>query len=178
MKFGYLLGAVAANAYRMLKVFPNSDPIIGFLLPAAKNESFWKAPLFAFATMFSFDLITSGIGTWTFVTSATYAIIALALHFHLRNQKSSLRLFMSNGVLGVLAFDLITGPVMSTALFGQPFQLTFLMQVPFTIMHLVSAAFAITIISPLYDAAIAKEVSGHIMALNNVFVAYSRFLKG
>ncbi len=161
MKLRYFFGAVAANAYRLLRVFPNSDPIMAFILPAAKNEPWWKAPLFAFATMFSFDLVTSGIGKWTFVTAITYSLIALAFRFTLKGQKSSLRLFLSNGVLGVLAFDLITGPIMGSALFGQPFGPTFLMQIPFTIMHLVSAAFAICIISPFFDAQIAREIAGY-----------------
>gem|GEM_PF-2616527 len=166
MRFKYFVGALAANAYRLLRIFPNSDPIMGFVIPAAKNEKWWKGPLFAFATMFSFDFFTSGIGTWTYVTSATYALIALAFHFHFRaaRQKSSLRLFLSNGILGVLAFDLITGPMMSAALFGQSFRLTFIMQIPFTVMHLVSAAFSTIIISPFLDAQAMEEIRSYIKA--------------
>ncbi|PIN85091.1 MAG: hypothetical protein COV47_03980, partial [Candidatus Diapherotrites archaeon CG11_big_fil_rev_8_21_14_0_20_37_9] len=62
MKYKYLAGGIIANLYRFLRIFPNSDPIMGFVIPAAKNEKWWKAPLFAFATMFVFDFFTSGIG--------------------------------------------------------------------------------------------------------------------
>ncbi|HLC92291.1 MAG TPA: hypothetical protein VJH23_01135 [archaeon] len=164
MRFKYLIGGVLTEIYRALRIFPNSDPIMGFILPAAKNEPLWKAPLFAFTTMFAFDIFTSGIGTWTYVTSTMYALIALAFTFYFRNKKASIAGYMKAGAAGVLVFDFITGPVMSSALFGQSFALTLLMQIPFTIMHFVSAAFAIVLITPFLDVQIMKEMAGYINA--------------
>lgn len=178
MRFKYLVGSVLCNAYRLLRVFPNSDPIMGFVLPAAKGEPAWKAPLFAFVTMFSFDIITMSLGPWTYVTSSTYALIALAFPLLLKKRKTSLKLFLWAGTLGVLAFDFITGPLMGYAVFGQDFLLTTILQVPFTIMHLVSAAFGVLIISPFYDAQIAKEVAGCAAGAKRTMVSYSRFLRG
>lgn len=163
MKFKYFFGLIISNLYRLLRVFPNSDPIMGFVLPAAKNEAFWKAPLFAFAAMFSFDIITGHFGVWTWVTSFTYALAGLGAHFFLKNKKSSLRLFLNAGVWGVLFFDLVTGPIMSTFLFSQPFWLTFLMQIPFTLMHLISVSFSILIISPFLDRQLNEEITGMIV---------------
>lgn len=177
MRFKYLWGAIAANAYRLLKVFPNSDPVMGFVLPAAKNGEWWKAPLFAFATMFSFDLITSGVGTWTIVTSTTYTMIALALHFELKSKTSTLKLFVSRGIAGVLVFDFVTGPIMSSTLFRQDFFVTLLLQVPFTVMHLVSAVFGILVIAPFYDTAISKEVSLYLNSAKNFARALAKPLR-
>ncbi|MCR4369409.1 MAG: hypothetical protein NUV67_05895 [archaeon] len=161
VKYKYLVGACFASAYRLLRVFPNSDPLMGFIAPAAKNEPMWKAPLFAFATMFIFDFFTSGIGVWTWVTATTYALVALWLTHSLKGKKSSLSTYASHGAIGIIAFDIITGPFMSTFFFGTPFMLTTIAQVPFTIMHVISATFGIAIITPFYDSAVAKEISGY-----------------
>ena len=163
----YIIGALLSNIYRALRIFPNSDPVIGFVLPAAKNEKWWKAPAFAFATMFTFDYFTSGIGLWTIVTSATYAAIALGLHLEMKGKKTGLKLFLSRGTAGIIAFDLITGPGMSTILFRQDLLTTTLMQIPFTITHLFSGIFAITIISPFLDANVSREISAAISSAKN-----------
>jgi len=158
MKYKYIAGAVVANLYRLLRVFPNSDPIMGFVIPAAKNEKWWKAPLFAFATMFVFDFFTSGIGVWTWITAGTYSVVALGAKYFLNHRKSSIASFLSAGAIGVIVFDAITGPIMSTFIFNQPIIITTLGQVPFTVMHLVSASFGILIVSPFYDTEIMNEM--------------------
>lgn len=174
MRFKYITGAILTEFYRLLRVFPNSDPIMGFILPAAKNEPYWKAPLFAFATMFIFDFFTSGIGAWTFVTSAMYALIAIAAGLYFRNRKAGIFPYTKAAIGGVLAFDFVTGPLMSAVLFRQDFLLTLLMQIPFTAMHLVSGIFAIVLITPFFDAQCAKEIGSFIRALKSS--VYSRWL--
>ncbi|MBI4210323.1 MAG: hypothetical protein HY544_02340 [Candidatus Diapherotrites archaeon] len=170
MEGKYLTGAILANAYRLLRVFPNSDPIMGFVLPAAKNEPFWKAPLFAFATMFTFDMLTSGIGAWTWVTSTTYALIAFAFTMLLKAEKPGLATYTKYGLAGVLAFDFITGPAMGSALFHQPFWLTLLAQIPFTAMHLVSVSFSILIITPFFDRQAMLDLQGMASSVRNAFL--------
>jgi hypothetical protein len=163
----YIIGSIISNIYRFLHIYPNSDPIIGFVVPAAKNEKWWKAPAFAFTTMAVFDYFTSGIGVWTIVTSTTYAAIALILHLEMKGKKSGLKLFASRGAIGILLFDAITGPGMSTIIFKQDFFTTTIMQIPFTIMHLISGIFAITIISPFLDPQVSKEINAAISNLKN-----------
>ena len=170
MGFRYVYGAIISEVYRYIKVFPNSDPLMGLILPAARNEPRWKAPLLAFSTMFIFDIFTSGIGAWTWVTSATYALIALAFSLFLKGRKMGLRGYLGAGTAGVLAFDFITGPVMSSVLFQQSFILTAIMQVPFTVMHLVSAAFSILIITPFLDKDIAAEMNAYVQAAKAAMV--------
>ena len=172
MRFRYAMGVLIANLYRLLRVFPNSDPIMGFVLPASKLE-WWKAPAFAFVTMFVFDIFTSGIGPWTYTTSFTYAGIALALHFLLKNKESSLRLFLASGAGGVIVFDFITGPIATSIIFSQDFLVTLLLQVPFTVMHLVSATFYILIITPFLDKRIMEEVTQILSTVKNA-VLYKR----
>jgi hypothetical protein len=166
----YIIGSIISNIYRFLHIFPNSDPIIGFVVPAAKNEKWWKAPTFAFTTMAVFDYFTSGIGIWTIVTSSTYAIIALILHLEMKRKKPGLKLFVTRGIFGILLFDIITGPGMSTIIFKQDLLTTIIMQIPFTIMHLISGIFAITIISPFLDMQASKEINTALSNLKNTIV--------
>ncbi len=155
----YFIGFLLTQLWRFLRFFPNSDPIMGFVIPASKNTEYWKAPLFAFASMFVFDFFTSGIGIWTWVTSVTYALIALGFRVAMKNKKAGIKLYTSYGLIGVLVFDFITGPLMSSVLFKQSFLVTAFLQVPFTLMHLISAVFGIIILAPLLDECVAKEYS-------------------
>ena len=160
----YIVGFILTHFYRILRVFPNSDPLMGFILPAAKREKWWKAPLFAFLAMATFDLISGHLGIWTIITSVTYAAIALSYTFLLKGAKPSLSTYIPAGIAGVIAFDTITGPLMSTFLFSQPLWLSVLGQVPFTLMHIVSASFSILLITPFLDKAVMEEASGLISA--------------
>lgn len=168
LKFKYLFGAILTNFYRFFRIFPNSDPIMGFALPAAKNEPWWKGALFAFVVMFSFDILTGHLGLWTIVTSLTYAAVILLFHFFLKNKKSTMKLFLGSGAVAVLIFDFITGPVMSSFMFGQSFIVTLIMQIPFTLLHIVSVSFSILIISPFLDPQLNKEMSRHVYSVKNL----------
>lgn len=129
---------IFGTVLRFVKFFPNNDPVMGLMLPSSR-KSIAEAALFAFLSMFFFDYITSGIGTWTIVTSLTYASLAVLLGLAFSKIKTvTLKHYFLASVIGVLVFDIITGPLMSTFIFRQPLLLTVLSQVPFTIWHLIS----------------------------------------
>lgn len=151
-KFKYAAGVILANALRFVRVFPNNDPIMGVMLPFARHQKWWSAALFAFITMVSFDLITSGIGAWTWVTALTYAAIGIAAHFYLKNkEKIGLKNYLGAGIAGVLAFDFVTGVLFGPTLFGTPIELAFAAQIPFTLLHLLSASAYVAVLAPLLD---------------------------
>ena len=58
---------------------------------------------------------------------------------------------MKGGIIGVLIFDFITGPIMSSFMFGMSFIEAFIGQIPFTLMHLVTVGTFIIVITPFYD---------------------------
>ena len=68
----FALSMLIANAIRFLRFIPNNDPIMAMMLPYSKQKSKWKAFLFPFITMISFDAITGYLGIWTAVTAITY----------------------------------------------------------------------------------------------------------
>jgi hypothetical protein len=154
---GYFVGFAVAQFLRILRVFPNNDPIMGFVLPASKNEEWWKGPLFAFSAMFLFDLFT-GFGIWTFVTAGTYALVAFGARAYMKGKKSSFGLYAKTGFFGILFFDFVTGPLMGTFIFGQNFFAVTLLQIPFTLMHVFSGILLASIIVPFYDPAVNLEI--------------------
>ncbi len=151
-KVKFAAGIVLVNALRFVRVFPNNDPIMGVMLPFARQQKWWSAAAFAFIAMVSFDLITSGIGAWTWVTAFTYAAIGIGAHFYFKNrQKIGLKNYLGAGIAGVLVFDFVTGVLFGPTLFGTPMKLAFIAQIPFTALHLLSASVYIAVLAPLLD---------------------------
>jgi hypothetical protein len=152
----FLLSGAFCNAFRLLRIIPNNDPIMGCVLPFSKQDKWWYSPLFAFFTMISFDVITGMVGPWTIVTSLTYAGLGLLFYKVLRSKnarktKVGLKKYLGCGITGVLIFDVITGVLAGPLMFGMSFELALLGQIPFTLLHLASACGFIVLITPLLD---------------------------
>ncbi|MBI2597979.1 MAG: hypothetical protein HYW50_02175 [Candidatus Diapherotrites archaeon] len=148
----FVASIVLVNSLRLVRLFPNNDPIMGVMLPFSRQKNLWSAAFFAFIAMFSFDLITSGIGIWTWVTALTYAGLGILFHFYYKNKKKvSMKTYLGSGIFGVLIFDLITGVLFGPAMFGTPMELAFFAQIPFTLLHLLSASAYIVILTPFLD---------------------------
>jgi len=148
----YALSILFCNAFRFLRFIPNNDPIMGCMLPYAKQDKWWAAALFAFITMASFDALTGMVGIWTVVTASTYGALGILFHFiYKKVKKINLKTYLGSGVLGVLIFDFITGPIMSSWLFQMPFEAAFIGQIPFTLLHLATVSGFIIILTPLLD---------------------------
>ena len=154
----YVLSILFCNAYRLLRFIPNNDPIMGCMLPFARNDKWWKAPLFAFATMVSFDFITMRVGVWTGVTAITYAGLAIMFHFtYKRIGTVKLKHYIGSGIVGVLIFDFITGVVAGPAMFGMSIAQAAIGQIPFTVMHLLTVTFFVLLITPILDRAVISN---------------------
>lgn len=148
----FVIGILLSNIIRLFRFIPNNDPIMAIMLPYAKSDKKYKAVLFPFITMVSFDLITGMLGIWTIVTALTYAGLGLLFtQFFFKEKKISIFKYLKGGVIGVLIFDFITGPIMSSFMFGMSFIEAFLGQIPFTLMHLVTVGTFIIVITPFYD---------------------------
>jgi hypothetical protein len=142
---------------RYARIFPNNDPIMAGMLPQSRQHILIGV-LFAFLSIFIFDALTSGIGLWTWVTSFTYAGIAVLFGVVFKYIKEmSLVKYIGGAVVGVLIFDFITGPIMSTFMFGVPFEISFLGQIPFTFLHLFSAVSYTIIFVPFLDPQVAEQ---------------------
>jgi len=159
MKVGYFKVAASmffANLLRLLKIIPNNDPIMGMMLPFAKQESVWVAIAFPVLTMISFDVLTNALGLWTIATSVTYGALGLFFYFFYQKRtkakkKIGIKTYLGSGVFGVLVFDFFTGVIAMPLIFGYTFFEAFIGQIPFTLMHLATVSGYILIITPLLD---------------------------
>lgn len=154
----YVLSILFCNAYRLLRIIPNNDPIMGVMLPFSRQDRWWQGALFALVTMISFDFITMKVGVWTAVTALTYAGLGLLFHFvYKRVGKVKLKHYLGSGVVGVLIFDFVTGILFGPAMFGMSFAQAFIGQIPFTVMHLLTVSGFILILTPLLDRAVISN---------------------
>ena len=155
----YLSSLVFCNFYRILRIFPNNDPIMGCMLPFARRDKWWQTLLFPIVAIISFDFITRNIGIWTIGTTLTYSFVGLLFYLYFKNKKNvGLKTYAKSSVIGVLIFDFLTGPIMSSYLFKMPFIVATLGQIPFTIMHLTSAVTLTVILAPVLDPSVRITV--------------------
>ncbi len=173
----FLFGFVFSFIVRFLRVFPNNDPIMGCMLPQARKNAF-QAAAFAFLAMLVFDFFTSGIGIWTYVTATTYALLALFFSFYFSKKKVHYSTYASASIVGVLIFDIITGPLMSSFLFNQSFLFTTLAQIPFTLSHLVSGVSYTLVLAPVFDLDVRKELLFKVHSIKNFLLFVSNFWRG
>jgi hypothetical protein len=156
----FVIGILLSNLIRLFRFIPNNDPIMAIMLPYAKSDKKYKAVLFPFITMVSFDLITGMLGVWTLVTALTYAGLGfLFTQYFFKEKKISIFKYLKGGIIGVLIFDFITGPIMSSFMFGMSFIEAFLGQIPFTLMHLLTVSCFIIVITPLYDKHVLENIN-------------------
>ena len=170
----YSLSIVLCNLYRLLRFIPNNDPVMGVMLPYSKQGKWWEAGLFAFLTMASFDLITGKVGIWTLATSATYAALGVGFFFAYRKmkiKKMSIWKYLASGVVGVLVFDFITGPIMSSWMFAMPFEAALLGQIPFTLLHLASVSVFVVVLTPLLDRHVISNGALEDASIKRLFLA-------
>lgn len=159
MKFlKYLISIIFCNAFRLLRFIPNNDPIMGCMLPFSRQDKWWQGALFAFITMISFDLMTSGIGIWTLATAGTYAGLGLGFHLaYKRIGKVKLKHYLGSGIIGVLVFDFVTGVLLGPTMFGMNYMQALIGQIPFTIVHLLTVTAFILILTPVFDTSIVNN---------------------
>ena len=144
-----------STALRWVRLFPNNDPIMAVMLPCAKRG---RAAAFAFpiVAMVLFDILSRKVGIWTAVTAGTYGLLGLGFSFAYsalgkRGRRIGAATFLVSGVVGVLVFDFITGPILSSAMFRMSFAQAFVGQIPFTLKHLASVSVYALVVRPVLD---------------------------
>ena len=151
----FAVGLGVSTALRWVRFFPNNDPIMAVTLPYARRGRV-SAVLFPVAAMALFDLLSGRIGIWTLVTAGTYGLIGFGFSFlyaglAARGRRVGRGTYLLSGAAGVLVFDFVTGPVLSSALFHLSFAQAAVGQVPFTLRHLLSVSLYAVLVSPVVD---------------------------
>lgn len=147
----YIIGWAVVFIFRLIPFRPpNVEPVMATLMPFSKKYGAIVGFAFAFLSIFLFDLVTSGIGMWTWITACAYGALGLWAYYYLRNKKGTAKDFVTFSIFGTLIYDAITGLSIGPLLFGQSFMEALIGQVPFTVWHLAGNIAFAAIISPAF----------------------------
>lgn len=154
----YLIGFAIVFAVRLLPFRPpNVEPVLATAMPFAKYFGAWGGFLFGALSIVLFDAVTSGWGVWTLITALAYGALGAGAHYFFKNRESTARHYVIFAIFGTLFYDAVTGLTIGPMLWGQPFMVALVGQIPFTLMHLVgNVAFAAVLSPALYRWVVAN----------------------
>ena len=135
---------------------PNLEPIMAVQMPFAKKYGMLSAFSFGFASILIYDIFTSGIGIWTFVTALAYGGVGIFASLFFKSKTSRGR-YVGFAIVATILYDAVTGLTLGPLFFHQTFMGALVGQIPFTALHLLgNVSFAI-LLSPLIERWIVKE---------------------
>lgn len=130
---------------------PNIEPVLAFQMPFAKNFGYLPGFVFAFFNIILYDLLTAGLGPWTFITAVAYGLIGIWAARFFRRRTGTRIQYASFAIWSTLFYDAATGLTLGPIFFGQSFLAALVGQVPFTALHLLGNVGFALILSPLVD---------------------------
>jgi uncharacterized membrane protein len=134
---------------------PNVEPIMASVMPISKKYGAVLSFSFGFLSIFLYDLVTN-FGSWTWIAGITYGLVGITASLYFKKYKSSVLNFVIFAVFATIFYDLITGVVFAP-IFHQTMLSALMLQIPFTILHLVgNIGFALTV-SPVLNKWVMSE---------------------
>lgn len=154
----FLIGWAAVFLFRLIPFRPpNFEPMLATVMPFSKRFGVLGSFLFGFLGIVLYDAVTSGWGSWTWVTAICYGLLGIAAHYFFKHREASVKNFLLFGIPGTIAYDAVTmliGPVFG----NQSLTVAIVGQIPFTLMHVLGTVVFATLLSPaLYRWVIQNE---------------------
>jgi hypothetical protein len=125
-------------------------------MPLTKRFGAFETFAFAFSSIFIYDAITSGIGSWTWATASVYGLVGVAAAIFFQTRSFSRANFVAFGVCATLVYDILTGLTIGPLFFGQSFSIALAGQIPFTALHLAGTVLFSLTVSPILSAWLAS----------------------
>ncbi len=149
-KFKILIVFIGCLLFRLLPLrAPNVEPIMASVMPLGRKYDAAVGFLFGFLSIFLYDLITH-FGSWTWIAAITYGVIGAVSVIYFTKAKTSILNFAIFASFATIIFDFVTG-VLFAPMFGETMATAFILQIPFTVIHLAgNIGFAITL-SPILN---------------------------
>lgn len=149
-KFKIFTIFIACLLFRLLPLrAPNVEPIMASIMPLGRKYGALQGFLFGFLSIMVYDALTH-YGAWSWTTGITYGLIGAVSFIYFKKFKSSATNFAIFAFFATIVFDFITG-ILFAPMFGQNMWSAFIMQIPFTALHLAgNIGFALTL-SPLIN---------------------------
>ncbi len=144
----YIIGLVVVVLIRLIPHPPNIEPIMATMMPFSKRWGWVSGMLFSLIAILGYDVLSGTLGSWSFVTSLTYAALGVAAGIYFKNRTSSARHYVLFAIVGTLFYDAVTGIGMGTLMWDMPFMVALLGQIPFTVNHLLGNIVFATVLSP------------------------------
>lgn len=155
----YLIAFISVLAFRLIPFrAPNIEPVLAIQMPFAKTYGKLYAFLFGALSIVVLDLFTSELGIWTLITALTYGVLGLGAVYYFK-KRSGWKNYAGFAVFATILYDAVTGLTIGPLLFGVPFMVALIGQIPFTILHLLgNVSFAI-VLSPAIERWTSKADS-------------------
>jgi energy-coupling factor transport system substrate-specific component len=135
---------------------PNVEPMMAVIMPLGKKFNGLFLFIFGVFSIILFDLVTSGLGIWTFITAIVYGLIGYGASVYFKN-RSGWRNYAIYAIFATIVYDVLTGLTIGPLFFHQSFMVSLVGQIPFTMLHLLgNVSFAI-VISPAIEKWVNKE---------------------
>ncbi|MEK7138276.1 MAG: ECF transporter S component [Patescibacteria group bacterium] len=145
----YFTILIAGIALRFLPIkAPNIEPVMASTMPLAKKYGRTSGFIFAFLSMFLFDIIDGEVGAWTWVTAIVYGAIGIAASYYFKNRSNRPLNYLKFSIINTLAFDTLTGLTIGPIFYGQSFMIALVGQIPFTAIHLLGNGILAVALSP------------------------------
>lgn len=141
---------VAVFMFRLIPVRPpNVEPILATILPLSKKYNALSAVVFSVLSIVLYDMVTAGIGLYTWTTSLAYAFVAVSASIYFARRELTVSRSIGFSILGVLFYDVMTGVVMGPLITGTSMAVALIGQIPFTMLHMMGAVGFALILTPL-----------------------------
>ena len=155
IKFGIAL--IVVLVLRFVPHPANFEPITATLMPYSRRMSVWVSVAMAFLSIFLYDIISGSFGVWSTFTAGSYMLLAWFFAWVLRGKANNPWMYVVYGCIGTVLYDVVTALVISSGIYGQGVVEVLVMQVPFTINHLLSTVVTGFVLSPLIDRWLVSE---------------------
>jgi len=171
----YLAGLLIVIGLRLVPHPPNVEPIMSTMMPFSKKWGWLSGMVFSLLAILSFDVITSTLGVWSLMTAGAYALLGVFAGFFFKNRESKIKNYVGFSIIATIIYDAITGIGTGMLFFHQPFIVTLIGQIPFTLYHLGGNIVLASIVSPmLYKWIITNPEFETRQIFNRVAVAFNK----
>jgi len=147
--FKPILAFILVMFYRLLPVRPpNVEPILASVMPISKKFGMISGVVFSVLSIVLYDILTAGIGGYTWTAALTYALLSVGASVYFLNRKSTVKNFVVFSSLSIVFYDIMTGIVLGPLVTGGNVYMAFIGQIPFTALHLMGGAVFAIVLSP------------------------------
>lgn len=146
----FLIGWIVVFGIRLIPFrVPNIEPLTATQMPFAKKFGWLGGFVFGFLSILIFDIATSGVGMWTWVTASAYGFLGVGAAVFFKNRESTPINYLKFGIVATILYDVVTGLSIGPLFWGQSFMEALMGQIPFTAYHLLGNIVFSLLVSPL-----------------------------